>query len=342
MSKRPPVTIVIYRDGVELDRKLIQKDFFNVGRMGSSEVQLDDPSVGLSHLFVQLDEQGVITIRDMGSSTGTLLNGNKITEHTITQGDMIGVGPFVLTMTAGSAAPAPHKAAPTQASTMPSSGAQLVCGKCGRTNNAGSAFCNSCGSRLAAAQEHQPLSAIIASPQVSAPPARHEVLVKVKAGKEHKKGTAKKPKKKGGLVVTMVAIAAVGVAIPFFFIKGCTPKVSGEFSAGPKSALGKWSFVPNTCNSGQRQGFFGVWLFREGDKKNGVRVAYGAAGEPVVSIKIPGSDNKAMVLRSCKVLQVSVLRTNTTVNNIRLLKGSVEIDCPEADVKGKATFDNCH
>ena len=47
----------------------------------------------------------------------------------------------------------------------------------------------------------------------------------------------------------------------------------------------------------------------------------------------------------CDVFKASVTRTNTTVNDIRKLDGSVTLDCTFKDggtLKGKMSFDGCH
>ena len=147
--------------------------------------------------------------------------------------------------------------------------------------------------------------------------------------------------------VTVAIIAAVspetlfGIMTGGKSVKSMMPKskVSGEFTASGK-ALGQWTFKPNTCKSGEREGFFGVWLTKKGDKDHWVKVAKNpATGKPVVTVRIPGTD-KGQVFQKCKVLKSSMVRTNTRVNRIWALKGNVEIDCPEK-FKGKATFEMC-
>jgi hypothetical protein len=135
------------------------------------------------------------------------------------------------------------------------------------------------------------------------------------------------------------ALTVLWVAAALF--GACKSKASGSFEAtGGK--LGKWTFKPDKCFSGQRQGYFGVLLKRDGDKKHFIKVAKEpATGKTVVTVGIPGTD-KGLILKKCKVLKSNVQRTNTTINDIRCLKGSVEIDCPSAHFKGKAKFDNCH
>jgi hypothetical protein len=148
--------------------------------------------------------------------------------------------------------------------------------------------------------------------------------------------------------VTVAIIAAVSPETLFGFMTGGRsiksmmpkPEVSGEFTASG-GALGQWTFKPDKCSSGERDGFFGVWLTKKGDKDHWVKVAKNpATGQFVVTVRIPGTD-KGQVFKKCKVLDGSVVRTNTRVNRIWALNGNVKIDCPQK-FKGTATFKMCH
>ena len=153
----------------------------------------------------------------------------------------------------------------------------------------------------------------------------------------------------GAVVGVTVAIIAVVSPSTLFKImtggKGVESmmpqsKASGEFQATGEK-LGEWTFKPDRCRSGERQGFFGVWLTKKGDNDHGVKVAKNpATGNFVVTVKIPGSD-QGQVIQKCKELKGSIVRTNTRVNHIWALKGQVAIDCP-GKIKGQATFNMCY
>src|SRR6202795_3603007 len=59
----------------------IGKTSFVIGRGDSSDVQLQATSVSRSHLNVEL-KNGEIWIKDLGSSSGTILNGRKLASNT--------------------------------------------------------------------------------------------------------------------------------------------------------------------------------------------------------------------------------------------------------------------
>jgi len=147
-----------------------------------------------------------------------------------------------------------------------------------------------------------------------------------------------------------IAVAIVAAINPQFLASmfglsakalGIEPKVEGTFSADG-GTLGACTFQPDLCVSGERQGYFGVLLTKKGDAAHFVKVAQDpTTGKTVVTVRIPGTD-KAQILRSCKSLTSTVTRTNTRVNRIWSVEGVVQVDCPEAHFKGKATFAHCH
>ena len=77
------------------------KRHWTVGRRSSCDIQVVDDGVSRDHFAVDLDEGGTtITVRDLESSQGTLLNGKKLTEPTqATDGAVIGVGKSSLLFT---------------------------------------------------------------------------------------------------------------------------------------------------------------------------------------------------------------------------------------------------
>lgn len=61
-----------------------------LGRGREAQIRLNDLQV--SRLHCQLEIQGNLLIRDIGSATGTLVNGQRISEHALRIGDLIRVG----------------------------------------------------------------------------------------------------------------------------------------------------------------------------------------------------------------------------------------------------------
>lgn len=83
-----------------------------IGRLGSAQLKLDDPKASKIHAVIDFSGGGVSLI-DMGSSAGTLVNGSKVHKVTLSHGDQVTIGDtqLVIDMGAGFAAAAPAPAA---------------------------------------------------------------------------------------------------------------------------------------------------------------------------------------------------------------------------------------
>jgi len=65
---------------------------FNIGRNTSNNLVLDDKMVSRQHAQLIVLDNGQVIIKDLGSSNGTFVNGNKITECTLKAGDIVKCG----------------------------------------------------------------------------------------------------------------------------------------------------------------------------------------------------------------------------------------------------------
>ncbi len=99
----PGVTFTIARDGeaprVETLRELVIK----VGRMPTSHLRLDDPDVSRMHAVIERTDS--VTIIDLGSQVGTLVNGKRVNKATLATGDRVTIGPFEVGIAIGTDAP---------------------------------------------------------------------------------------------------------------------------------------------------------------------------------------------------------------------------------------------
>lgn len=66
-------------------------DPVTVGRLSECEIMLDDTHVSRRHAEVRKDGDAFVVV-DLGSSNGTRVNGTKVTEHVLSDGDEIQVG----------------------------------------------------------------------------------------------------------------------------------------------------------------------------------------------------------------------------------------------------------
>ena len=69
-----------------------------IGRGKESQIFLDSRTISRRHAEMVLDPFGRWWIRDLGSHNGTLVNGNRVSEHLLKHGDLIQVGEFSISM----------------------------------------------------------------------------------------------------------------------------------------------------------------------------------------------------------------------------------------------------
>lgn len=69
---------------------------FNIGRDATNEIVLNDDLVSRHHAQLVIHDTGQAMIRDLGSSNGTFVNGNRITESYLHPGDVVKCGPVFL------------------------------------------------------------------------------------------------------------------------------------------------------------------------------------------------------------------------------------------------------
>src|SRR5262245_3489874 len=73
-----------------------------IGRAVGGDIRLDVPGVEQLHCVIVQGLEGVV-LRDLGTPTGTLVNGEPVTSLTLKDGDLVTVGPFHFRMALGAA-----------------------------------------------------------------------------------------------------------------------------------------------------------------------------------------------------------------------------------------------
>ncbi len=73
----------------------IDKKKFFIGRNETCDIHVNDEEVSRKHARVEVTAKG-ISISDLGSTNGTLVNGMKIKKHTLQDGDRVQIGTYTI------------------------------------------------------------------------------------------------------------------------------------------------------------------------------------------------------------------------------------------------------
>ena len=75
-----------------------------VGRDDNADIVLDDPGISRRHTELRVTHDGphlVTAIRDLGSTNGTFVNGERITSRHLNDGDRVTIGRTTVVFRAG-------------------------------------------------------------------------------------------------------------------------------------------------------------------------------------------------------------------------------------------------
>jgi hypothetical protein len=93
-----PVRVSAYRDGELVSETVLgSSGLLKLGRVEAAghSMRLNSPEVSRVHAVLERTSDGISVI-DLGSDTGTLVNGERIARTTLREGDRVEIGPFVL------------------------------------------------------------------------------------------------------------------------------------------------------------------------------------------------------------------------------------------------------
>ncbi len=87
----------------ELERTLLETLPLTIGRNGDCDLQIESPKVSREHAVITEGERG-LHIRDLGSTNGTSVNGQRIEEADLADGDIVVIADIQFTFYAGRSA----------------------------------------------------------------------------------------------------------------------------------------------------------------------------------------------------------------------------------------------
>ncbi len=85
-------------DGLVVRTCMLDKERIAIGRRRGNDIQLDDPAVSGAHAVLlltpseYLESYPVVQLEDVGSTNGTLVNGERIQRRRLHHGDIIRLG----------------------------------------------------------------------------------------------------------------------------------------------------------------------------------------------------------------------------------------------------------
>lgn len=81
-----------FRNGELLKAETLSQNVIKIGRMASCHLQIDDEGISRMHAVVEINDSGEVHIVDLGSATGTLVNGKKVNKAPVNNGDTLSLG----------------------------------------------------------------------------------------------------------------------------------------------------------------------------------------------------------------------------------------------------------
>jgi hypothetical protein len=92
-----PLSLVIDEPGVSQRELAIEDAVIKIGRLESAHVNLPYDDVARLHAVIE-NQDGALTIIDLGAAAGTLVNGVAVNKRELHDGDRITIGPCTLTV----------------------------------------------------------------------------------------------------------------------------------------------------------------------------------------------------------------------------------------------------
>lgn len=100
-----PLTFEVYKGEQLLQKTTLSQDIIKVGKLSSSHLRIEDESVSRMHAVIEISSPGEISIIDLGSVRGTVVNGQRVNKAKLKSGDEVVLGEIRLVVTVGEPEP---------------------------------------------------------------------------------------------------------------------------------------------------------------------------------------------------------------------------------------------
>jgi len=97
-----PITFHIFdRTGQHVRSETLTQDVIKIGKLDSSHLKLDDDGVSRMHSVVEVSASGEVFVIDLGSATGTIVNGTRVSKVQVNPGDQLQFGSLTVQLDFG-------------------------------------------------------------------------------------------------------------------------------------------------------------------------------------------------------------------------------------------------
>lgn len=87
-----PIKFEIYEGDRIVRTEILAEPTIKIGKLASSHLRIDDESVSRMHAVIEVSGPDQVVVLDLGSATGTFVNGERITKRVLRSGDSLTVG----------------------------------------------------------------------------------------------------------------------------------------------------------------------------------------------------------------------------------------------------------
>lgn len=101
-----PLTLKVFKGEQLISSKDFDRDLIKIGRLASAHLTIDDEKVARIHAVIDVAPDGTLSVTDMGTVEGTMLNGKRVMKSPLSFGDAIQVGGTTIRIEKAGAAPA--------------------------------------------------------------------------------------------------------------------------------------------------------------------------------------------------------------------------------------------
>src|SRR5689334_15319398 len=98
-----PLTFRIFKGDQLVRTENLTQDIVKIGKLSSSHLRIDDEQVSRMHAVIEVTGPDEVNIIDLGSTRGTIVNGQRVNKAKLQDGDAIMLGDTKIEIAIGAA-----------------------------------------------------------------------------------------------------------------------------------------------------------------------------------------------------------------------------------------------